>query len=101
MATFTVGVPITTDESAVAVDVTPDAPLPRGRHVFQLVVVDDDGLESDPVTITIVVRDDRRPTAIITGPETVPLGQSFRLDGSRSSDLPPGRLVRFVWTMLS
>lgn len=100
MATFEIGVPVATEESFVSVDATLEAPIPRGQHVFQLVVVDDDGLESEPVTIEIVVRDDRRPTAVILGPATVPFGQTFRLDGSRSSDLPPGRLVRFVWTML-
>ena len=100
MATFTIGTDVTTTESFVNVDATLAAPLPKGQHTFQLVVVDDDGLQSDPVTVDIVVRDDRKPTAVLVAPATVPFGQAFRLDGSKSSDLPPGQVVKFVWTML-
>jgi len=100
MATFTVGQPITTEEAFVSVDATLDLPLPKGQHTFSLVVVDDDGLESDPVTVEVVVRDDRKPTAVISAPVTVPFGQSFRVDGSKSSDLPPGKVVKYVWTLL-
>ena len=100
MAKFVVGTDVVTEEPAVSVDVSPDAPLPKGRHIFQLVVVDDDGLQSDPFTVEIVVRDDRKPTAIVKAPDSVQLGQPFRLDGSASSDLPPGKIVRYVWTLL-
>jgi hypothetical protein len=100
MATFTVGQEIATDDSFISVDATLDTPLPKGQHTFSLVVVDDDGLQSDPVTVEVVVRDDRKPTAVLSAPVTVPFGQSFRLDGSKSSDLPPGKVVKFVWTLL-
>jgi hypothetical protein len=100
MATFTIGTDIVTSDSFVTVDATLDTPLPKGQHTFQLVVVDDDGLQSDPVTVDIVVRDDRKPTAVLAAPVTVPFGQTFRIDGSKSSDLPPGKVVKFVWTML-
>lgn len=100
MPKFDPGVEVVTEESAVAVEVDPQAPLPKGVHVFQLVVVDDDGLASDPMTIEVVVRDDRKPTAVLRGPGTVGFGQSFRLDGSESSDLPPGQVVKYQWTML-
>ena len=40
------------------------------------------------------------PTAIITAPTQVEFGQSFRLDGSKSSDIPPGKVVKFIWTMV-
>jgi len=100
MATFTVGQEITTEDSFVSVDATVENPLPKGQHTFSLVVVDDDGLQSDPVTVEIVVRDDRKPTAVLIAPQTVPFGQTFKLDGSRSSDLPPGKVVKYVWTLL-
>lgn len=100
MATFTVGQEITTDDSFVSVDATIDLPLPKGQHTFSLVVVDDDGLQSDPVNVDIVVRDDRKPTAVLVAPVTVPFGQSFKMDGSKSSDLPPGKVVKYIWTLL-
>jgi hypothetical protein len=100
MATFTVGQEISTEESGVSVDVTADSPLPKGQHTFQLVVEDDDGLLSDPVTIDITVRDDNKPTAIVSGPQSVQFGQSFKLDGSKSSDVAPGKVVKYIWTLL-
>jgi|SRR4051812_28730510 len=100
MATFTVGQDIATPDPVVSVDATIDLPLPKGQHTFQLIVEDDDGLLSDPVTVDVVVRDDRKPTAVLIAPQTVPFGQSFKLDASRSSDLPPGKIVKFVWTLL-
>jgi len=100
MAKFTVGQDIATPDATITVDATLDAPLPKGQHTFQLTVEDDDGLVSDPVTVDIVVRDDRKPTAVLLAPQTVPFGQSFKIDGSRSSDLPPGKIVKFVWTLL-
>lgn len=102
MAKFELGVPITTDEGTpiIQVDVDPQVPLAKGAHVFQLVVVDDDGLESDPVTVDVVVMDDRKPTAVLDAPQTVRFGQAFNLVGRGSADEPPGRIVRYVWTML-
>jgi hypothetical protein len=100
MATFEVGKEISTDESFISVDATAENPLPKGQHTFSLVVVDDDGLQSDPLTVEIVVRDDRKPTAVLIAPQTVPFAQAFKLDGSRSSDLPPGKVVKYVWTLL-
>ena len=100
MAVFQIGQDVTTDTNTVTVDVDPATPLPKGAHTFQLVVIDDDGLRSDPMTVDVVVRDDRAPTAVLRAPATVPFGQSFTLDGSASSDLPPGQVVQYVWTML-
>ena len=94
MPEFVIGQDVVTDESTsvVAVEVNDNAPLPKGRHIFQLIVEDDDGLRSDPATIEIVVADERRPTAVLQGPSVVQVGQSFRLDGSQSVDPPPGRI---------
>jgi hypothetical protein len=100
MPTFQIGQSVKTSTNTVSVDVDANNPLPKGTHIFQLVVVDDDGLVSDPVQFSLVVLDDRKPTAVIDGPSSVQLGQSFTLDGSRSVDLAPGRIVEFVWTLL-
>jgi len=51
MAVFTIGKPIVTDTPGIAVD----NKLEVGAHVFQLVVVDDDGLQSDPFRATVQV----------------------------------------------
>src|SRR5215211_3981679 len=102
MPTFVAGQDVVTNapENVVSVDVSAQQPLAKGVHTFQLIVVDDDGLQSDPMTITVVVRDDRRPTAVLRGPEVVNFGQSFRLDATLSSDPAPGQVVRYIWTML-
>lgn len=101
MPNFVTGQEVQTTESNVEVTVTPSSPLPPGRHKFQLVVVDDSGNQSDPATVEIVVIDDKKPTAVIDAPATVPFGASFKLSGARSSDLPPGKIVRYQWLRLS
>ena len=100
MPTFQVGQEISTEEPSVQVDASVDAPLPKGRHIFRLVVVDDDGLESEPADVEVVVMDDRRPTAVVRAPTTVPFGQPFELDGRASTDLPPSKVVKYRWTLL-
>jgi hypothetical protein len=81
--------------------VDPAGPLPSGKHTFQLVVVDDQGQSSLPATVDVVVRDKVVPTAVIKAPQSVPAGQSFTLDGSASNEVPPGKIVKFIWTMTS
>ena len=100
MATFTPGQPVITDGPTVQVDVTPQNQLRPGRHRFQLVVTDDSGNNSEPAVVEVIVRDETRPTAAIDAPATVAAGRSFSLSGARSLDQPPGRIVRFVWTLL-
>jgi hypothetical protein len=100
MATFTVGAPVTTADPFVTVDSTTATPFPKGQHTFQLIVIDDLGVHSDPVTVDIVVRDATKPTAVLVAPPAVAFGQSFKLDGSKSSALAPGKVVQYVWTML-
>ena|SRR4028118_1049982 len=100
MAKFVIGTPIETTEPTVEVTVDPQTPLRVGRHRFQLVVTDDSGNQSLPDTVEIIVRDTTNPTAVIRAPTQVESGKSFNLDGRASSDVPPGRIVRFVWTML-
>jgi hypothetical protein len=101
MATFVPGQEVRTQASNVDVTVTPAAPLSPGKHKFQLVVVDDSGNVSEPATVEIVVVDDTRPTAVIDAPASVPLGTSFKLSGSRSFDLAPGKIVSYEWLLLS
>ena len=100
MAEFRVGQPIETDVADIEVSITASSPLPVGRHRFQLVVVDENGNQSSPDVLEVVVRDTSRPTAVIQGPREVDLGRSFQLSGSRSFDIG-SRIVRYQWTLLS
>lgn len=100
MATFVVGTPVESAEPSVEFTVDPAAPLASGRHRVQLVVVDDSGNQSLPDTVEFIVRDTTNPTAVLDLPRQVELGTSFILDGRRSSDVPPGRVVRWNFTLL-
>ena len=101
MPTFVIGQDVVTSEPSVTVEPTAGSPLRPGNHRFQLVVVDDSGLESEPSIVEVVVLDGEKPTAVIDGPGTVAFGAPFRLSGARSSDLPPGRIVSYRWAQLS
>ena len=100
MAIFQAGVPIETAENAISVDVTPNRPLSVGRHIFQLEVVDDSGNRSAPDRVEIIVRDEDNPTAVLDAPRLVAFGRPFQLSGVRSSDPPPGKIARFIWTLV-
>jgi hypothetical protein len=100
MPNFVVGTPQETQQPSVEVTVNPQTPLPVGRHRFQLVVVDDAGNASRPDIVEVIVKDSKNPTAVLKVPPQVEFGQSFLLDGRGSSDVPPGRVVKFIWTML-
>ena len=101
MAEFNPGEPITTEEAVIEVTQNPEEPtLSPGRHTFQLVVTDDAGNASVPDIVEIVIRDTIRPTAVLEAPKSVQPGQSFILSGKRSADVPPGRVVRYEWTLL-
>jgi hypothetical protein len=101
MPVFKVGASQTTTTGTVEVTVTPTAPLPPGTHRFQLVVVDDSGNQSDPVTTDVVIKDTIKPVAQIKPVDTIQPGQTFSLDGSGSTDTLPGKVVQWIWTMLS
>ena len=100
MATFTVGETLTTREPEIEVTITPDRPLPVGRHVFQLTVEDDSRNMSQAATVEVIIRDTQAPTAVLDAPPQVELGQTFRLSGIRSSDVTPGRVVAYHWTLM-
>ena len=99
MAEFRVGQDVVTDNPEVEVTVAPNAPLPPGRHRFQLVVTDDSGNASDASVAEVIVRDTQKPTAVLDAPREVELGRSFQLSGRRSSDVG-GRIIRYTWTRL-
>lgn len=100
MAEFTLNQPVTTTEPSVEVTVDAQNPLPIGRHRFQLVVTDESGNTSNPDVVEVIVRDTQNPTAVIDAEAQVEFGNSFALDGRRSSDVPPGRVVSYEWTMI-
>jgi hypothetical protein len=101
---------VKSDEPLLDVVASANAPLKPGKHVFQLVVTDDSGNDSDTASVTIIVQDLDRPTAVVdllddTGgrisePEVkVPFGKPFRLTGDRSSDIG-GAVKVWNWTLL-
>jgi PKD repeat protein len=100
MSVFQIGKAVETTTPTVSVDVTAAAPLAVGAHKFQLVVVDEKGNHSKPTTVTVNVKDPVLPTAILTAPSLVIHGSAFELDGSKSSELPPDKIVSYSWTLL-
>lgn len=101
MPSFVVGTPVDSPTPTVEVTVDPQTPLPIGRHTFQLVVVDDSGNQSLPDTVEIIVRDATNPTAVLRAPSQVEFGRSFNLDGRASSDVAPGKIAKWIFTLMS
>jgi hypothetical protein len=101
MAKFVVSTPISGTDPTIEVTVDIANPLAIGQHRFQLVVVDEAGNQSLPATVDVTVKDTTNPTAVLTAPTQVEFGKSFSLDGHTSSDVPPGRVVQYIWTQLS
>lgn len=100
MPQFVVGSPVETQEEMVTVDQDESQHLSVGQHVFQLVVIDDAGNESVPAKVEVVVKDTQAPTAVLRAPSQVEFGKPFRLDGRESSDIPPGKIVKYIWTLV-
>ncbi len=108
MAEFKPNVPVVQADPVVTVDVKRGAPLPLGPQRFRLVVVDDSGNESEPVILQVVVRDTEKPTAVLDMVDAngrvlepaVSAGASFILSGARSSDVPPGKVKEYRFTLL-
>ena len=99
----------TTKDTILKVAVSNKNPLPIGASTFELMVVDDSGNESVPAQITVVVRDTTRPTAVlrVLNEEGRPLpgnalefGAGFILNAKGSLDMPPGKISKYVWTLL-
>ncbi len=109
MVKFTPNTPVVQPDAQVKVDVTADAPLGLGPHRFRLVVVDDSGNQSDPTFIDIIVKDKDKPTAVLQlvdangaqiNPAEVPFGASFILSGAKSSDVAPGKVAQYQFTLM-
>jgi hypothetical protein len=91
--------PVETTTPEIEVSVTPTAPLPAGRHRFQVVVEDDSENRSVPSEAKVIVRDTQKPIAVLhAAPREVDLARSFQLSARRSSDVAPGRIVKYIWT---
>ena len=95
MPILQVNTPFESAEPTITVEIDRNTPLTRGRHRYQLIVTDDSGNASEPVSVIVIVADQTRPTAVLDGPEVVNIGTEFRLDGRRSFDI--GGQVR-AWT---
>jgi len=109
MAQFNANVPVVQTDPLVSVDVPATAPLPAGKYRFQLVVVDDSGNQSDPAFLDVIIKDPVKPTAVldmvnvdkaILANATVTTGSSFLLSGARSSEVAPGKVVSYQFTLL-
>jgi hypothetical protein len=100
MAVFVINTDIKTDTPTIEVTVSPDKPLPLGRHRFRLVVVDDSGNTSAADAVEVIIADQSAPTAVLNAPKVAAFGTSFNLDGSKSFDVGGGRVVQYVWTYL-
>ena len=100
MASFVPGTDIKTETPTVEVTASPDKPLPLGRQLFRLVVVDDAGNVSQPTQVAVLVADQAAPNAVLRAPGIVPFGTSFALDGSGSFDTGGGKVVTWIWTYM-
>jgi hypothetical protein len=108
MPEFKPNQPIVQKDPAVRVDVSAAAPLPLGANRFRLIVVDDAGNESEPAFLDVLVRDAVKPTAVLDVVNVdgkridpvVPQGQSFILSGVRSSDVAPGKVAEYRFTLV-
>ena len=108
MPEFKPNVPVVQKDPLVSVDVKQGSPMPAGKYRFSLVVVDDADNESDPFILEVLVRDTQRPSAVLemVNADKVPIdpvvsvGQSFMLSGAKSSDLPPGKIKSYRFTLL-
>lgn len=99
MAKLEINVPFETDQAVIVMEVDPAAPLPRGRHLFQLEVVDDSGNVSAPDQRVVIVADRERPTAVLNAPQIADLGKEIPLNGEKSFDIG-GSIKTYRFTYL-
>src|SRR5437879_8055401 len=61
-----VGAPVVTSDATVTVDASVTNPVDPGDNVFQIIVVDEKGVESTPVEQRVTIsQDDRKPQAVL------------------------------------
>jgi hypothetical protein len=99
MAIFRLGETHETERPVIEVEVNEQELLRPGSYVFELTVVDNDGLVSAPVQARAVITDPG-PVAIIDAPEVVNFGEPFQLSAERSHDPAGGSIVRYIWTLV-
>jgi hypothetical protein len=99
MAFFRLGETHETERPGIEVEVNEQDRLRPGAYIFELTVVDDEGLASAPVQARVVITDPG-PVAIIDAPEVVNFGEPFQLSGERSHDPAGGAIVRYIWTLV-
>jgi hypothetical protein len=74
-----------------------------GDYEVQLIVTDNHGAASDPLTIAVKAHektpDNHKPVAVAEAPAlAVKVGQDVTVDGSKSSDPDPGDKITYAWT---
>ena len=108
MAQFVLNQPVNQPDPVVKVEVARGSPLPIGANRFRLTVVDDDGVESEPTFLEVIVQAPAAPTAVLDMVDdnqrridpVVPFGKGFILSGGRSSDVDPGKVVEYRFTLV-
>ena len=108
MAVFKTNQMVSQTDPVVKVEVSTANPLPVGANRFKLVVIDDDNNPSDPVFVDVIVLAPTNPTAVLDVVDdngkridaTAPFGKPFNLSGARSSDVAPGKVVEYQFTLV-
>lgn len=100
MAEFIINQDVKTEEPVVEVTIGDGNTLPRGRHRFRLIVIDDSDNASAPDEVEVMVVDQDAPVAILSAPSIAGFGRSFEMTGANSFDAGGGRIVSFLWTYL-
>jgi hypothetical protein len=109
MPQFKLNQAVVQPDPMVKVEISQTALLPLGANRFQLVVVDDAGNESAPVFLDVVVQAVNEPTAVLDMVDengkrlepSVVFGKPFILSGARSTDVPPGKVVEYRFTLVA
>ena len=94
MPLFVPNVPVVRTTPDIEID---SRELGLGSHVFELVVVDDDGNRSAPFRCKVAVVPPTKPVAVITPPSRIVAGAAFQLGGEQSVAPTGRRLVLYQW----
>jgi len=108
MPQFKTNQPVVQSDPVVKVEVSRTDQLPVGPNRFRLVVVDNEGNESEPTFLEVIVQAPQVPTAVLDMVDdnqrridpVVPAGRGFTLSGARSTDVPPGKVVEWRFTLV-